>query len=61
MLGVRRASVSEDASELQADGAIEYSRGIIRVVNRERLEAASCICYGIIRDEYDRMYQDVPA
>ena len=56
MLGVRRATVSEVASELQANKAIEYSRGVIRVIDRKRLEAASCQCYSIIRDEYDRMY-----
>ncbi len=59
MLGVRRATVSEAAGELQANGAIEYSRGVIRVKNRKRLEAASCQCYRIIRNEYDRMYSQI--
>ena len=56
MLGVRRATVNEIAGELQSLNAISYSRGVIRVLNRAHLEAASCMCYSIIRDEYDRMY-----
>jgi CRP-like cAMP-binding protein len=59
MLGVRRATVSEVAVQFQADGIIEYSRGIIRIRDRARLEAASCICYGVIRKEYDRMYEEL--
>jgi CRP-like cAMP-binding protein len=60
MLGVRRATVSEIAGELQSAGAISYSRGVIRVLNRVHLEAASCLCYSIIRDDYDRMYSGFP-
>jgi CRP-like cAMP-binding protein len=60
MLGVRRASVNEIAGELHSLGAIDYSRGVIRVTNRKKLESASCLCYSIIRDEYDRMYANLP-
>jgi CRP-like cAMP-binding protein len=59
MLGVRRATVSEVAGQLQADGIIEYSRGTIRILNRARLEATSCACYRVIREEYDRMYENL--
>ena len=59
MLGVRRASVSEVASALQASGAIRYSRGIITVTDREGLERAACNCYRIVRDEYDRLLGSV--
>jgi CRP-like cAMP-binding protein len=59
MLGVRRATVSEVAGRLQAGGIIEYSRGVIKVLDRARLEAMSCTCYGVIRKEYDRMYEDL--
>ena len=59
MIGVRRAAVSAVASRLQQDGIIEYSRGVIQILDRPRLEAVSCICYRIIREEYDRMYQEL--
>jgi CRP-like cAMP-binding protein len=55
MLGVRRATVNETALKLQRAGHIDYSRGRIRILNREGLESVSCHCYNVIRDEYDRM------
>jgi hypothetical protein len=58
MLGVRRASVSVAAAMLQDAGLIEYTRGRIRVVNREGLEQAGCECYGVIQDEFARQMQD---
>lgn len=59
MLGVRRATVNEVAVQLSGAGAINYRRGIIQIVDRTRLEAESCLCYSIIRDEYDRMFSEL--
>jgi CRP-like cAMP-binding protein len=55
MLGVRREGVTEAAGQLQADGLIEYSRGRIRVLDRQRLEASVCECYAVVKREYDRL------
>jgi CRP-like cAMP-binding protein len=55
MLGVRRPSVSVAAGTLQASGCIEYSRGMMTVLDREALEAASCSCYEAVRSEYTRL------
>lgn len=55
MLGVRRASVSEVASKLRKAGLIRYSRGVMEIVDRPGLEAASCECYGVIQQEFDRL------
>ena len=55
MFGVRRATVSEAAGALQRQGLIRYRRGIISIIDRERLEAASCECYAIVRSEFERL------
>ena len=55
MLGVRRPTVSVAAGMLQKAGLITYSRGLIVITDRAGLEAASCHCYRIIRDEFQRL------
>ena len=55
MLGVRRASVSVIAGGFKKAGLIDYSRGEISILDRPGLEAASCECYQIIKDEFDRL------
>jgi CRP-like cAMP-binding protein len=55
MLGVRREGVTEAAGKLQAEGLIEYTRGLIRVLDRPRLESRVCECYAVVKREYDRL------
>ncbi|HYW58885.1 MAG TPA: Crp/Fnr family transcriptional regulator [Xanthobacteraceae bacterium] len=55
MLGVHRPTVSVAASILQKAGLIDYTRGQVTIVDRKGLEAASCSCYRIIKEEYDRL------
>jgi CRP-like cAMP-binding protein len=55
MLAVRRPGVTVAARSLQGIGAIDYQRGRVIVVDRRRLEEASCECYGIVREHYRRV------
>jgi CRP-like cAMP-binding protein len=55
MLGVRRATVTEAAGALQREGFIRYRRGVVALMDRPGLEAAACECYGIVREEFDRL------
>lgn len=55
LLGVRRESVTQTASQLQKEGLISYTRGHITVVNRPKLEKRVCECYGVVKAEYDRL------
>jgi CRP-like cAMP-binding protein len=57
MLGVRRPSVSIAAGMLQKAGFIRYRRGKIAVLDRPGLESASCECYQVIRQEFDRLFR----
>lgn len=45
MLGVRHLAVSQAAINLQGTGAIKYSRGVVVIVDRARLEDSACACY----------------
>jgi CRP-like cAMP-binding protein len=51
MLGVRRTSVTEVAIKMQDAGAISYSRGIIKIVDLQKLKEFSCECYETLREE----------
>lgn len=60
MLGVRRASVSEVAQNLQEQKIIDYHRGHLRILDAPRLEAGTCECYRAMRDEYEVVFA-IPA
>ena len=54
-LGVRREGVTEGAQTLQKLGLIRYARGHVEVLDREGLKQQACECYGVLRDEYQRL------
>jgi CRP-like cAMP-binding protein len=52
-LGVRRASVSEVLQPLERDGIFERERGLIRILDRARLEQFACRCYRLMRPKLE--------
>jgi CRP-like cAMP-binding protein len=58
MLGARRASVTEALRPLQEAGLVRSHRGRITILDGAGVEARSCECYEVVRDEYDRLLGD---
>ena len=54
MLGVRRQSVNLTARVLQSAGLIEYYRGELTILDRAGLEEASCECFRVTSEMYER-------
>jgi predicted MarR family transcription regulator len=52
---VRRASVTDVLRPLQKAGLIRATRGKVVILDSKRLATASCECYGVIRNEYQRL------
>jgi CRP-like cAMP-binding protein len=50
MLGASRPTVTVVAGTLQKAGLIKYRHGLVTIVDRENLEAASCECYRAATD-----------
>jgi CRP-like cAMP-binding protein len=55
MLGVRREGVTIAAAKLQKLGVIRYSRGIVTILDRQKLEHLCCECYAVVKRETDRL------
>ena len=61
MLGVRRPTVTIVANQLQRAGLIQYRRGFVTIVDRAKLEAASCECYATVKEQMTRLLPDFRA
>lgn len=53
MLGTTRPTVSTAAALLKEAGLIQYSRGLIRILDVARLEERACECYRVIKNHLD--------
>jgi CRP-like cAMP-binding protein len=55
MLGVHRPTVTVVLQTLQREGLIASRYGRIHILERKRLEAASCECYAVVRGHFARL------
>jgi signal transduction histidine kinase len=60
MMGVRRAGVTNAVLQLQDEGLIRGTRGLIRVIDRQGLETAACECYELVKKEFNRLAAETP-
>lgn len=58
MLGVQRTTVTMLASQLQANGAISYARGRIKILERRALMACACECYDVMSEAVEQVLAD---
>jgi CRP-like cAMP-binding protein len=54
-LGVRRGSMTIAAGVLRQSGLIDYRRGSVTMLDRDRLQEAACACHRVIAEEYRRL------
>jgi CRP-like cAMP-binding protein len=55
MLGATRPTVTVVAGTLQKAGLIHYKHGRMTILDRKKLESASCECYGTVKAQFDRL------
>lgn len=56
MLGAARPSVTEAALALKDAGLIDYHRGSVHILDRGKLEAASCECYFLEQERLAELF-----
>lgn len=57
MLGTRRTTVVEVSAILQKAGAIETRRGLVRILDREKLQSFACECYPRLKVLLQELYE----
>lgn len=53
-LGARRAGITTFCNDLRDTGALDYRRGVIRIHDRQKLEAAACECYQALKQAFQQ-------
>jgi CRP-like cAMP-binding protein len=61
MLGVRRTSVTFAMASLKNAGLLRYSRGHVKILDRDGLAKRACECYAVSKAEFDRLLGDTVA
>ena len=55
MIGVRRTGVTVAMRDFEDAGMVRCSRGDVQIIDRGKLEDASCECYRTVRANFDRL------
>lgn len=55
ILGVRRAGVTVAMHDFEDAGMVRCTRGDVQILDRAKLEGASCKCYRTVRNHFDRL------
>ena len=55
MTGVQRSTVSVMAGALKKSGAIDYSRGVMKILDRDALLRHACECYAVVGDQFEAL------
>jgi hypothetical protein len=53
MVGAPRAVVSESAATLRSQKIIDYHRGVLTILNPEKLQKVACECFDVISQSLD--------
>lgn len=56
MLGTRRSTVTLSAGVLQQSGLIQYHRGKLRILDRDKLQMVACECLGVAQGLLRSLY-----
>jgi CRP-like cAMP-binding protein len=57
MLGSTRSTMSISAAQLKHENLIEYTRGVIHIIDVKGLEKKACECYRVVEDYLDNYMQ----
>jgi CRP-like cAMP-binding protein len=57
MLGSTRSTISLTAAEFKQQGLIEYTRGLIHILDPKGLEKRACECFGVVEQYLDNYTQ----
>lgn len=53
-LGARRAGITTFCNQLRELGALDYRRGMINILDRQKLEMAACECYQTLKQVFEQ-------
>ncbi|HUZ66455.1 MAG TPA: Crp/Fnr family transcriptional regulator [Beijerinckiaceae bacterium] len=59
MLGIQRTYLSKVFGRFKCEGLVKTTRGRVELIDIDRLEGASCECYGQVKHHFERVLKGV--